>query len=1206
MFCNRSFKFLLILLTLLCLPLHAEEEKTEPPKTGTELPLPDITVTPQSVDKVRQNIPDAQAALKTACEDFQKEQQLLSEKALLLEFEEFTQDLLKESIQKRQDTNFELEQIRGTQQRVKTRLVTQRKTIEEWSTTLQKLKEIPDKEQTEAQKQFIPKLIDGIVLLAETMDLSGQYVVVLERQLNVAIQHAILTTSWHAFLQSTHNELLIEERQQTLESTQAVSKLEEEKLQRKQEEVPDKLTALGTAQATGDFIAAILEDFSREKETVDVEVKNLVLEQKNIEVNLDRHQKSLQTLEENLDKLKKTPPVEAAFDELHQRRITASESYLTAQKRLYELESEYQGILNQRVKQAEKHLEAETEWQNKVQTILQVRRQQELDAKLQEEQQRYLSQAARLRQELSKAKDATRRYLLEMQIQQTNELAQQLTRQLEIEHMEKRLQEWEKTVNEQKTAEFSSAQLENFQDWMEELESLLTTVHSSQESLQEKISVLEKQAVTVESRCEALEGEQLDYNQQTLDLIIAIKEVFEKEVKILEPLGSRGEKVKTQLTESYKKGLGRALFARRQLPTSFVEWQGLWEEYRKVPLMFMQQFQLAGRDYWQALQQTDSRKWITLGFVLAAWVGFIVLLRIWSARLTKPTLGGFANRLAFPLRLLHMNLLNIGLIGLFALANWLVRPNPVSIMIVMIILLVWLGGKLLINLTWLLLSEDFPKQAKVYRQLKIITISISLFSIVIALVHQHHEGQSIKLSLNALDMIDSVFMLLLLLSIWPIIHIRQAIFTSLTSSENTKGYVRMTAYLITFLIPLSIFTVSLLGLIGYLKFGWMVVKQMILFLLVTLGWLVVRGFVDDLLSVWQRRAQDRGHAVLAEDFIPLLDKIFGITLIAGAVMVLLYISGGASDVAFKEGLYKILNFPLFSVGSGQITLGPILLSFVLLWAVFWLGGWSRGVSYRWIYANIVDKGVRHSLSIFTQYIIVVVGLLIVLKSIGIDPTMLTVFAGAVGVGLGFGMQNVVNNFISGILLLIERPVRTGDFVNIKGSWGTVTRIGIRSLTMETPDKEEVLVPNSAVISDIFTNRTHSNTLLRHTFYVGVGYSSNLLIAINIIKGILDAEPAILKKPAHEILIWEFTDFRMTIRVNYFVDTAVTDRFVINSGVLTNVLAQFRAAGIEIPHPKEDINLKVVEEPPAAPTLVMPYPRLVDDREERELPKGRSE
>ena len=128
-------------------------------------------------------------------------------------------------------------------------------------------------------------------------------------------------------------------------------------------------------------------------------------------------------------------------------------------------------------------------------------------------------------------------------------------------------------------------------------------------------------------------------------------------------------------------------------------------------------------------------------------------------------------------------------------------------------------------------------------------------------------------------------------------------------------------------------------------------------------------------------------------------------------------------------------------------------------AGLWIGAWSRQVSLELAFARVRDHGLRHALATLIQYLVICCGVLLALQVIGLDLTTLMVFTASLGVGIGFGLQNIVNNFVSGILLLVERPLRVGDFVTVSGHEGEVTRIGFRSLTIRTFDKQEVFIPN---------------------------------------------------------------------------------------------------------------------------------------------------
>src|SRR5262249_42934582 len=144
-----------------------------------------------------------------------------------------------------------------------------------------------------------------------------------------------------------------------------------------------------------------------------------------------------------------------------------------------------------------------------------------------------------------------------------------------------------------------------------------------------------------------------------------------------------------------------------------------------------------------------------------------------------------------------------------------------------------------------------------------------------------------------------------------------------------------------------------------------------------------------------------------------------------------------------------------------------------------------------IYPRVtLPRGVPFALSTLLHYFILVFGFFVALGVLGVDFTKTTILAGAFGVGIGFGLQNVVNNFVSGLILLFERPVQVGDTVVIRDVSGEVQHIGIRSCIVRTADGAEVILPNAVLISDPVTNWTLSNRLRRITLAVGVGYDSD--------------------------------------------------------------------------------------------------------------------
>ncbi|MCK5668174.1 MAG: mechanosensitive ion channel, partial [Gammaproteobacteria bacterium] len=139
----------------------------------------------------------------------------------------------------------------------------------------------------------------------------------------------------------------------------------------------------------------------------------------------------------------------------------------------------------------------------------------------------------------------------------------------------------------------------------------------------------------------------------------------------------------------------------------------------------------------------------------------------------------------------------------------------------------------------------------------------------------------------------------------------------------------------------------------------------------------------------------------------------------------------------------------------------------------------------------MERGIKESLKRLIHYGLFTVGFLMAISMAGIDLQKFTILAGAFGVGIGFGLQNIVNNFVSGLILLFERPVKVGDIINIDQDWGTITRIGLRSTVFETFDRSEIIVPNADLIAQKVTNWTYSSKMVRVSLSVGVAYGSSL-------------------------------------------------------------------------------------------------------------------
>jgi len=298
---------------------------------------------------------------------------------------------------------------------------------------------------------------------------------------------------------------------------------------------------------------------------------------------------------------------------------------------------------------------------------------------------------------------------------------------------------------------------------------------------------------------------------------------------------------------------------------------------------------------------------------------------------------------------------------------------------------------------------------------------------------------------------------------------------------------------------------------------------------------------------------------------------------------LLAVAGGLAwlySTIFVFGLKHDLPLTLEKVfGLGvrvrtvEITLGEVL-SFVAIVALsFFL---ARVVCFFLDEAFLprlpLQRGMSYAISTVARYVILLAGFSLALVAAGLDLSQATLLAGAFGVGIGFGLQNVVNNFVSGLILLFERPIQVGDTVEVENLLGEVTRIGIRASTVTTFQGAEVIVPNGDLISKQVVNWTLSNRRRRVEIDVGVAYGSSPEEVIEILLETARQHPEVSADPEAEAVFTGFGDSSLDFQLKCWVDRFELS-FSVASELRVAVNRALAEADIEIPFPQRDVNLR---------------------------------
>lgn len=966
---------------------------------------------------------------------------------------------------------------------------------------------------------------------------------------------------------------LLRQKQQSISETQTVLKRGINALVNEQKEFTKKIADLPVT----DITPKMIEDAKLAKDSAQIEIEKLLLEQQTVEANVDKQTTALKEQQTVLETLQKTPATTSEQQEKQNKAIEELKATIELQQESITLEKQSLILAQGQVELANQNLRLLTTWHDTLQTTYQTREKQDLETRLQQEQQVHMARATYLRRELEKVpKQSMEASLLEVQVQDADERAQHVLRKLKVFSIREQLNHLTLAVED--------ANIKITPDMLDEAMAVEQELTELQTLLNNKISVLKQQQTVTERRKDILVDRELDQNNQSGLLLEGLINMLKNQSDKLPQLLTQCQELQAVLAAQYQQEIRRDLLKQRQLPTKTEEWTHLLREILAIPAILVDQLHLTGRGFIQTFQQTSVQMWSLIGLItliiisLAAW-GRTLLLHTCDM-MRKITVRTFlANNLLIGIKLIYRNTVGITGLIILLLVIWLTHPNQMDSFLVFTLFSIALSTKLLINLAYLLLVDKELSEKrynpKLYYQIVWIIAFTSILTVITVLAHILSS-----ISQTVRELVDSIFMLFLSLTVFPVAQIRSMVLNFLTE-KAIKGYWLLVIQLTSLLLPLSILTVSILGVIGYINLGWNVARHLSLFLLVLTGWLIARGLLRDLIIFLKNFAlkHSRYGLLWTQDIIPLGHKLLGLALFILATVVLFWINGWYTDVMVLDNIKHIFDYPLFTIGNNQISIGTLLLSIATLWMVFWFGSWCRQITYRWIYVGINDLGIRHSLSVFTQYAVVLIGLLITLRIIGIDLTTLTVFAGALGVGIGFGLQNIANNFISGILLLIERPLRTGDIVNIAGTYeGHVIRIGIRSLTIQAWDYKEFIVPNSEIISNTFTNWTHSDQILRTTLYVNISYNDNPHYVADILLQSLKQMPPVLKDPYPFVGIWEFTDFAIKFRIDYYIDLSVSDNLEVRTAVLLKIWDELQKAGIKIPYPQRDIHLKTLAEP----------------------------
>jgi len=269
-----------------------------------------------------------------------------------------------------------------------------------------------------------------------------------------------------------------------------------------------------------------------------------------------------------------------------------------------------------------------------------------------------------------------------------------------------------------------------------------------------------------------------------------------------------------------------------------------------------------------------------------------------------------------------------------------------------------------------------------------------------------------------------------------------------------------------------------------------------------------------------------------------------------------------------------------SRGNLSLSVGDVVAFGVTVWLAFIVSRLVRFVLEEDVYPRLhLGRGLPYTVSTLLHYAVLLLGFIFAVAAMGVDLNRITILVGAFGVGIGFGLQTVVNNFVSGLILLVERSIQVGDVVQIGDLTGEVRHIGIRSSIVRTWDGAEVIVPNGILTAEKLSNLTLSDRLRRMDVRVGVVYGTDGARVLALLRDTAAAHPGVVREPAPLVFFTGFGSVALEFELRAWT-TRLEEAGLVKSGLGLAVLTALSEAGIEIPYGRQGVDVRLVQDGPA--------------------------
>ena len=512
------------------------------------------------------------------------------------------------------------------------------------------------------------------------------------------------------------------------------------------------------------------------------------------------------------------------------------------------------------------------------------------------------------------------------------------------------------------------------------------------------------------------------------------------------------------------------------------------------------------------------------------------------------------------------SLIPLILLGFFSLINALIAYDAAWFQLLGRVIILWTIGRVVNGLLRELLTQDlFPAASEygdtIYRSTRLILLYALIGMAGFASIEAFNIRQDALALLRFAVSISIVIVLFLL-------FLKKKALLSLLPQLPYKSYQWFLHIIDKYYIPLILFSfiASLLWCLGYHRLGQVVLTKI---------WASVGAFVvimliyHSLQAAVQRWSEKVDPSDEAAKLLVRSSRsgLLYATAIATVIIVL-------NLLGLLGPLQQLMSFGVFRLGATQVTLWILIRAAFIIFAFFYISRLLQAYLDYKIYPSLgIDEGLGYALNTFLKYATLILGFLMALKIVGIDLRFLLVFAGAIGIGIGLGLQNMAANIISGFSIIFGGKIRKGDWIETGDTLGTITDIGLGSTKVRTRDNIEYLIPNAKLISNTIVNYSLSSPMIRVEIPVGVSYDADPKAVEKILLEIAQNEPLVENFRAPAVRFVELGDNSINFLLQVWIDVQKTARKRIRSQLYYAIFDALQQAGIEIPFPQRDLHVR---------------------------------